>query len=87
MSDIWPTRNYDLDTAADIIRKHIALTGDQTLGIFEVNMDGEDDQDVKIADWILELAECFYQLYGREQGDFVTKMVVSQCITNGHSIH
>ena len=56
-------------------------------GIFEIDISDQDGLDLRISDWILELAEYFYQLYGREQGDFVTKMVVSKCITNGHTIH
>lgn len=87
MSKNWPTKANDLDAAASIIRKYVALNEDRSLGIFEVDVSDQDGLDLRISDWILELAEYFYQLYGKEQGDFVTKMVVSKCITNGHSIH
>ena len=66
---------------------HLKTKSNDMLGIFELSLDEEDILDIHVSSWVLELIEYFYQLYGKEQGDFVTQMVLSKFLTNGHTIH
>ena len=86
----WMTKNGDLRVAADIIKKYLGTQqSNGSLGLFEITLsDGDEDTpDIRLSEWVVEMAEYFYQLYGKEQGDFVTQMVLSKCLTSGHTIH
>lgn len=88
MQSDWPTREEDLKVAAKIIEDYMDTQDTDSLGLFEVVMaDNEDLPDFRLSEWVVVLAEHFHTAYGKEQGDYVTKMVVSRCLTSGHTIH
>lgn len=87
MRKSWLTKESDLKVAINIIKKHLEQTQAETLGLFEISIYDEDNLDIHLSEWVLELTEYFYILYGKEQGDFVTQMVLSKCLTDGHTIH
>ena len=87
MNEQWPTQHRDLQIAAHIIQRHIHMNRGEPLGLFEVKTGEQEDFDFTLSDWVVELIDCFSELYGDEQGDFVTKMIVSQCLSQYHTLH
>ena len=87
MQKDWLTKEGDLKVAINIIKKYLDQQQTEILGLFEINVYDEDNLDIYLSEWVLELAEYFYKLYGKDQGDFVTQMVLSKCLTDGHTIH
>ena len=87
MTAPWPTEQQDLATAAEIIQRYMQRNDGRPLGLFEIELKKGEKPNVRLSYWIMELAECFYRQYGRQQGDFVTKMVVSKCLKQGETVH
>ncbi len=87
MQTNWPTKEKDLESAKNIIEDYAAMA-DRALGIFEVVVSDEKEApDVHVAEWVVALTDYFEEKYGHEQGHFVTKQVISQCILHGKTIH
>ena len=40
-----------------------------------------------LSGWVVILAKHFVSMYGASQGDFVTRQVISRCITQGQTLH
>ena len=88
MNKEWSTKEKDMQVARLIIDEYADNQGTQTLGLFELVVgSGKEKMDFRLSGWVVALAEHFQSTYGHEYGDFVTKMVISQCITNGQTIH
>lgn len=89
MQTEWPTKEKDLEVAKNIIEDYVRVhEGDGALGIFEVVVrEDKEAPDVHLADWVVSLTDYFQDKYGAEQGDFVTKMVISSCLTQGNVVH
>ncbi len=87
MKKDWPTRDYDLKTAADIISRYVELNEGEPIGLLHIAVAEDEIADVQISDWLMELAEHYYMLYGRERGERVTELILARCITSGHAIH
>lgn len=85
MKQDWPTSTQDLYFAREIIKQYRGEAS--TLGIFEVVPSEEGKDSVFLSEWVLVLTEHFRTLYGRQQGDFVMRKVVSRCLINGDKIH
>lgn len=85
----WPTKEKDLEVAKNIIEEYIrGYEGDHSLGIFEVTVrEDKEAPDVRLADWVITLTDYFQEKYGADQGDFVTKMVIGRCLTQGNVVH
>ncbi|MFS9415207.1 hypothetical protein QPW89_08235 [Legionella pneumophila] len=41
----------------------------------------------RLSGWVVILAKHFTSLYGVSQGDYVTRQVISRCITQGQTLH
>lgn len=88
MQTNWPTKEKDLEIAQNIIEEYTRNHDGDVLGIFEVVVSQDKEApDVRLADWVVTLTDYFQDKYGIEQGDFVTKMVISRCITHGNTVH
>lgn len=85
MKDKWPTRTQDLYYTREVINQY--RVDAKTLGIFEVVPSKSGKDSVFLSEWVLVLIQHFRHLYGKEQGDFVMKQVVSTCLINGESVH
>jgi len=84
----WPTEANDWQTAQNILEKYLELNGGEPLGIIDVVVTPDEERvDYEVSTWIKELTAIYCQQYGREQGEVVTKRVVSRCLTLGHTIH
>lgn len=88
MSQNWPTRDKDLQTARVIMEEYASERESDSLGLFEVVVDkNEKRMNFCLSGWVVALAKHFASLYGVNQGDFITRQVVSRCITQGNTLH
>lgn len=88
MQTNWPTKEKDLEVAENIIKEYTRSHDSEVLGIFEVTVSHDKEApEVRLADWVITLTDYFQEKYGVDQGNFVTKMVISRCITHGNTVH
>ena len=88
MQTNWPTKEKDIEAAKNIIEEYVRVHDGDTFGIFEVTVrEDKEVPDVRLAEWVVNLSDYFHEKYGADQGDFVTKMVISRCLTQGSIVH
>lgn len=88
MNKNWPTKDRDMHTAQRIMEEYATEQNSDSLGLFELVVNQEEKRmDFRLSSWVLILAEHFKSLYGVNQGDFVTRQVISSCITKGETLH
>lgn len=88
MNKNWPTRDQDMYTAQRIMEEYAKEQNTDSLGLFELVVNQEEKRmDFRLSSWVLLLAEHFKSLYGASQGDFVTRQVISRCITKDETLH
>ena len=88
MNKNWPTKDRDMNTAQRIMEEYANENNSDSLGLFEIVVNQEEKRmDFRLSSWVLALAEHFKSLYGASQGDFVTRQVISSCITKGETLH
>ena len=88
MSRNWPTREKDLQTARVIMEEYANERESDTLGLFEIIVDQtEKKMSFRLSGWVVILAKYFHSIYGASQGDFVTRQVVTSCLTQGQTLH
>ena len=88
MQDNWITEQDDLSIATDIIEKHINLLDvDEHLPMPKIIARLDNALEYVTPDWMLEIAETFDDRYGLQQGDFVTRRVLTHFLLNGRVIH
>ena len=88
MSQNWPTREKDLQTARVIMEEYANERDSDSLGLFEIVVDQmEKRMNFRLSGWVLILAKHFVSMYGASQGDFVTRQIISRCITQDATLH
>jgi len=88
MSQTWPTRDKDLQTARVIMEEYATERESNSLGLFEIVVDQiEKRMNFRLSGWVVILAKHFNSMYGASQGDFVTRQVISRCIIQGETLH
>lgn len=88
MNQNWPTRDKDLQTARVIMEEYANEREAESLGLFEIVVNQiEKRMDYRLSGWVILLAKHFASLYGASQGDFVTRQVITRCITQGETLH
>ncbi len=88
MSQNWPTRDRDLQTARVIMEEYANERDNAALGLFEIVVDQVNKRmDFCLSGWVVILAKHFNSLYGVAQGDFVTRQVITCCLTQGQTLH
>ncbi len=88
MNQNWPTRDKDLQTARTIMEEYANERESDSLGLFEIEVNQvEKRMNFCLSGWVVLLAKHFASLYGASQGDFVTRQVISCCITQGQTLH
>lgn len=85
----WPTQELDLEIAKDIIDKHTALNDDETLNFIEVSINKENENkfEVKMPEWINDLAQHFRTRYGYEHGYAVTSKILTRFLLKNETVH
>lgn len=71
----------------NLISRYIEENGGEPIGLFEINLDGDQVVNVCIADWVIEMSDYFDEKYGSEKGLEVTKIVVGKCLSRGQTLH
>ena len=86
MNKNWPTKAKDMYIAQKVMEEHASKGETESLGLFElvVNTD-ENRMNFRLASWVLALAQQYAMMYGANQGDYVTRQVISRCMTNGQT--
>lgn len=88
MKQNWPTRYRDLHAARVIMEEYANERESNSLGLFEIVVDqAEKRMNYRLSGWVVILAKHFASVYGASQGDFVTRQVISDCITQGQTVH
>jgi len=88
MSQNWPTKEKDLHTARAIMEEYASEKEHDSLGLFEIVVDKiAKRMNFQLSGWVVILAKHFASAYGASQGDFITRQVISQCITQGETLH
>ena len=88
MSSSWPTKEKDLQIAQVIMEEFAKLENTESLGLFELVVDQKEKRmNFRLANWVVTLANHYNNLYGSTQGDYVTRQVISRCITQGETLH
>lgn len=88
MSQNWPTRDKDLQTARVIMEEYANRHDSDTLGMFEIVVNQtEKRMNFQLSGWVLALAKHFVSAYGTSKGDYITRQVISRCITQGQTLH
>jgi len=88
MSQNWPTRDKDLQAARVIMEEYASERESDSLGLFEIVVDqAEKKMDFRLSGWVIVLAKHFNSMYGVSQGDFVTRQIITRCLTQGQTLH
>lgn len=88
MSQSWPTKERDLQAARVIMEEYATEKETDSLGLFEIVVDQiEKRMNFRLSAWVVALAKHFSSQYGSNQGDFITRQVISSCITQGQTVH
>lgn len=88
MSESWTTREKDLQDARLIMEEYASDRNTESLGLFEIVVDQiEKRMNFCLSGWVVNLAKHFTSIYGASQGDFITRQVISGCITQGQTLH
>ena len=88
MNKNWPTKEKDMFVAQRIMEEYATEQNTDSLGLFEVVVNtAEKRMDFRLSSWVMVLAEHFKSLYGESRGDFITRQVISHCITKGETLH
>ena len=88
MSKNWPTQDQDVHTAKLIMLQYANENNSDSLGLFELIINKkEKNMNVRLASWVIILAEHFKLVYGPIKGDLITRKVITYCLAAGHTIH
>ncbi len=88
MNQNWPTREKDLQTARFIMEEYAHERDGNSLGLFEIVVDiREKRMNFCLSAWVLVLAKHFTSLYGLDQGEFITRRIITNCIVQDQIMH
>ena len=88
MNQNWPTREKDMQTARIIMEEYANERESESLGLFEIVVDQiEKRMNVRLSGWVVILARHFVSTYGTTKGDYITRQVISRCITQDATVH
>jgi hypothetical protein len=88
MNQNWPTREKDLQTARIIMEEYANERDSNSLGLFEIVVDQtEKRMNFRLSGWVVILAKHFVSTYGISQGDYITRQIISRCITQDATLH
>tara|TARA_Y100000588_G_scaffold371498_1_gene442852 strand:+ start:121 stop:387 length:267 start_codon:yes stop_codon:yes gene_type:complete len=88
MNKDWPTKEKDMHIAQLIMEEYAKEQESETLGLFELVVDEEEKRmNFQLANWVIVLAQQFQSMYGSNQGEHVTRQVITRCLTQGQTVH
>ena len=88
MNNDWPTQYRDLYLTQLILEQYAITHNISAIGLLEIFVDIQEKiLDFCVSEWVFTLAKQFYTLYGAEQGDAITRKVITYCCINGNTVH
>ncbi len=88
MKQNWPTKEKDMQTARLIIEQYANEQDSNHLGLMEIVVNEKKKRmDLRLSAWVMLLAKHFNAVYGASQGDFITRQIISRCITQEATLH
>lgn len=88
MNQNWPTKEKDLQDARSIMEEYASERDSESLGLFEIVVDQiEKRMNFCLSGWVVMIAKHFTTTYGISQGDFITRQIISRCITQDSTLH
>lgn len=88
MKKDWATKEHDMHIAQCFIEEYAKVNNSDSLGLFELVVNYKKKRlDFRLSSWVVALASYFNAQYGNKQGDFVTRKVISTCITQDETMH
>lgn len=87
MKNHWPHRSRDIMIAEQVMAQFLPedVSG---LNLFELVVDVKGkSMNFRLSRWVLALAEKYAELYGEEEGEVVTRRVISLCIRDKQTLH
>ena len=88
MSKDWTTKAKDMLIARLIMEDYASKKQIDVLGLFELVFNkSEKRMDFRLANWVCVLVKQFNTMYGANQGEYVTRQVITSCMTQGQTLH
>jgi hypothetical protein len=88
MSGEWTTKEKDLRIAQSIMLEYAKSENTSELGLLELVVNRvEKRMSFRLAGWVVAVAKHFSSVYGVAQGDYITRQVISCCLTQGQTLH
>ena len=88
MTKNWPTKDKDMQIAQIIMEEYAIKQNSDALGLFELVVNqNEKRMNFRLSNWVLALAHQFNSMYGVNQGDEITRLVISNCMVQGQTLH
>lgn len=88
MNENWPTKDKDLYIAKLIMDQYAFIHDRHALGLFELVVNQKNKcMNFQLSSWVILLAEHFKSVYGANDGDRITRKILTNYITVGYTIH
>lgn len=74
--------------AQSIMEEYALKQNTSALGLFEIVVNQtEKCINFRLANWVLAIATRFNLIYGANQGEEITRLVISHCMIQGQTLH
>ena len=88
MNKHWPTKETDMLIAQLIMEEYAGKENSSSLGLFELVVNQREKRmNFRLSHWVVAIAERFKSMYGASHGDFITRQVITRCMTEGQTLH
>ena len=74
--------------AAEIMEDYARQNDSESIGLFELFVNPKEKRmNFRLSNWVLALAEHFATMYGANQGELITRKVITSCMVNEQTLH
>jgi len=87
MTKDWLVKKDDLDAAAVIINKRVAMREDHMIEPLDLMLPFDNEELIDIPDWVADIAEYFVEKYGIEKGEQIANHIIMKYLTADQTIH
>lgn len=88
MNKMWPNKEDDISAAEQIIEQYASKHNTEALGLFELFLNEKEKRmNFRLSNWVLALVDHFQTLYGAIEGEYITRKIITRCLTNGQTLH
>lgn len=87
MGKHWPTQLKDMHMAEQIMSRY-AEEHAGVLNLFELVVDLQaKNMDFRLSSWVMALASHFKSVYGEQEGEIITRRIISACMRDNQTLH